>query len=657
MNATLQSWARALGGDVSRGGVLCPGPGHGPKDRSLSVKIGKDGEPIVHSFSGDDWKLCRDYVRSRLGMEPFKPNGHAKPAQTAKRTVVESFDYHDPQGAVVYQTQRVEFRNPVGSYVLKDGKHEKTFLLRRPDPDRPGEWISGPGCMAGVTRFPYRLPELLDALAHGRTVAIVEGEGKADLLWKWGISATCNSEGHGSVKNWADHAKYFKAGDQIIVLPDNDQPGRDHVNTVAANLSERGAAIRILDLPGLGPKGDVIDWARAGGTVEKLHALIEHEARPWTHGQAAERAPQKPRMVIEWFAEAADSALSDPGNQLIEGILDEGGLSVIYGDSGSGKTFVALDMAFHIGAGLEWNGKKVRRGLVVYVAAEGGKRIKRRIAALQKRHREECGDVAPDPLFALVRYPIDLRSSDADLKSLLALVREAEKKTGHNCAWLIVDTLSRAMAAGDENSPVDMGRVVATADRFRAETGAHFTYVHHTGKDAARGARGHSLLRAATDTELETTASALTLTKQRDGELGFKIGFKLVDLVIGEDAAGLAVKSAVVEWGAGPPHKAMPATESVPRAQRLLMSVIDAAIDEAGVSFMPFADGPVVRGVKDGIARARYYARIAEPRDDEDLEKAAARKRQAWHRTVKTALDAKGLMAAEHDGERVLWKP
>jgi len=237
------------------------------------------------------------------------------------------------------------------------------------------------------------------------------------------------------------------------------------------------------------------------------------------NGQAKGAAPARPKMAIEWFGEAADSALNDPGNQLIEGVLDEGGLSVNYGDSGSGKTFVALDMGFHVGAGLDWNGKKARRGLVVYVAAEGGRRIKRRIAALQKRYREEYGDVAPGPLFALVRYPIDLRSSDADLKNLLALVSEAEKKTGEKCVWLIVDTLSRAMAGGDENSPVDMGRVVASADRFRAETGAHFTYVHHTGKDAARGARGHSLLRAATDTEIETTASALTLTKQRDGEL------------------------------------------------------------------------------------------------------------------------------------------
>jgi hypothetical protein len=138
------------------------------------------------------------------------------------------------------------------------------------------------------------------------------------------------------------------------------------------------------------------------------------EPFPWRNGPDA-RAPYKPKMIIEWFGEAADSALSEPVNPLIEGVLDEGGLSVNYGDSGSGKTFVTLDMGFHVGAGLDWNGKKVKHGLVVYVAAEGGKRIKRRIAALQKRYREEYGDVAPDPLFALVRYQIDLRSNDADL--------------------------------------------------------------------------------------------------------------------------------------------------------------------------------------------------------------------------------------------------
>src|ERR1700730_3552707 len=131
-------------------------------------------------------------------------------------------------------------------------------------------------------------------------------------------------------------------------------------------------------------------------------------------------------MQIEWFDDAADAALSEPNNPLIDGLLDEGAMSVVYGDSNSGKTFVALDMAFCAATGRPWNGKKVKHSLVIYVAAEGGKRIKRRLAVLKKRYIEQRGEDATKPLFALVRYPIDLRSNDANLKELLALIRAAE---------------------------------------------------------------------------------------------------------------------------------------------------------------------------------------------------------------------------------------
>jgi RecA-family ATPase len=162
-------------------------------------------------------------------------------------------------------------------------------------------------------------------------------------------------------------------------------------------------------------------------------------------------------MTIEWFDEAAAAALNDPENPLIEDFLDEGALSVFYGDSNAGKTFVALDAVFAVATGQAWNGRRTKQGLVIYVAAEGGKKIRRRLAALAKRYEETCGDAAPTPLFAIIRYPIDLRSSDADLDELLANIKEAERATGHLCVWVVVDTLSRAMAGGDENSSVDMG--------------------------------------------------------------------------------------------------------------------------------------------------------------------------------------------------------
>jgi AAA domain len=375
-------------------------------------------------------------------------------------------------------------------------------------------------------------------------------------------------------------------------------------------------------------------------------------------GEARGSEPSR-KMQIEWFDEAAEDALSETTDPLVDGLLDEGALSVIYGDSNSGKTFVALDMAFHVSAGLGWNDRRVKNGLVVYVAAEGGKRIKRRLAALKKRYREEFHAGAP-PAFALVRFPIDLRSNDANLVELIRVVRAAATTAAKPCVWVIVDTLSRAMAGGDENSPVDMGRIVAAADRIRAETSAHFTYVHHTGKDAARGARGHSLLRAATDTEIEVTPQSMTVTKQRDMEGGLSLGFALVDLEIGVEADGRPIRSAVVEWqGVARPADAKAQKQSIPANMRMLMEVVTSAIEEAGRPTWPWGDkGARVQAAPDGAIRTRYYARVAEKADSaEDPRKLAERQRKSFNDSIRGAIQRKIIMASEIDSERWIWLP
>ena len=101
-------------------------------------------------------------------------------------------------------------------------------------------------------------------------------------------------------------------------------------------------------------------------------------------GAPGSEARAKRKMAFEWFNDAADSALIEPSDPLIEDMLDQGALSVIYGDSRSGKSFCALDLAFHVSIGALWNNKRVKHGLIMYVAAEGGRRIKRRLAALKK---------------------------------------------------------------------------------------------------------------------------------------------------------------------------------------------------------------------------------------------------------------------------------
>jgi hypothetical protein len=369
-------------------------------------------------------------------------------------------------------------------------------------------------------------------------------------------------------------------------------------------------------------------------------------------GEPAPADAPKRKMALEWFEDAATIALDDPSQPLIEDTLDEGALSVIYGDSNSGKTFVCLDMAHAVATGRDWNGKATRRGLVVYVAAEGGRRITRRIAALRKRYPTER------PLFALIRFPIDLRSSDANLKELLALIRGAETQCGERCVWIVVDTLSRALAGGDENSPVDMGRIVQAADHIRAATGAHFTYVHHCGKDSARGARGHSLLRAATDTEIEVAAGAIKATKQRDMECGAEFSFGLVDEALGEDMTGRPIKSAVVEWReGGTARKKEKPAKPIPAAQRLLMEVVAEALGDAAEEVRPFGkSGPLIRAASERHVRTIYFARIAaQPREGENKRQLFDRQRKSFERSLEAALRMKLLVAGAVGEERFIW--
>src|SRR5262249_53384629 len=106
---------------------------------------------------------------------------------------------------------------------------------------------------------PYRLPELQEALAGGRSVLLVEGEQKADALAAWNVPATCNAEGAGK---WTQkHAGWLRGAD-IVILPDNDDRGREHAQAVADTLQGSAARVRLLELPKLPPKGDIVDWAK-----------------------------------------------------------------------------------------------------------------------------------------------------------------------------------------------------------------------------------------------------------------------------------------------------------------------------------------------------------------------------------------------------------
>ena len=225
--------------------------------------VGGDVIAFVEHIDGVDF----EHACQTLTGEP-KPNGRRYYPKIKQTTA--TYEYRDASGAVVYVIDRIEFQAGNGVFLLKNGKREKTFRQRRPDPDRPGNWISN---VDGVPILPYRLPELLEAVAAECTILIVEGEAKVDLLRSWNVPATCCA---GGAKKWKpEHAEYLRGAD-VVLLGDNDQASWEHTNQVGASLVGIAARTRVLMLPGLPPKGDIVDWAKAGGTREQLDALIEH---------------------------------------------------------------------------------------------------------------------------------------------------------------------------------------------------------------------------------------------------------------------------------------------------------------------------------------------------------------------------------------------
>jgi RecA-family ATPase len=159
----------------------------------------------------------------------------------------------------------------------------------------------------------------------------------------------------------------------------------------------------------------------------------------------------------------------------------------------------------------------------------------------------------------MIADAVDLLDPAADTQRLTDAVEEAAGRIGARVRLVVVDTLSRALAGGNENASEDMGALVMNAGAVSRATGAHLSFVHHSGKDRARGARGHNLLLAAVDTEIEVTRDAATriataaITKQKDFERDPPFAFRLESLTLGSDASGRAVTSCVVVDASGEP--------------------------------------------------------------------------------------------------------
>jgi putative DNA primase/helicase len=236
----------------------------GGHTKSLSVGVGEDGRALVKCFAGCHTPAVVHSVgmtMSELFPEDENRQRERKKRKRPKGKKTAEYDYRDADGALVYQAVRFE----------DEATGTKEFTQRRPNGS--GGWIYN---MRGITRILYRLPELIQA-NDADFVFIVEGEKKVEALRGWGLVATCNVGGAGK---WSRAYSERLKGRRVIILPDNDSAGWEHAAKVAEMTTPLACSVKIVTLPNLEPKGDVVDWIAAGGTAERLAELVASPADP-----------------------------------------------------------------------------------------------------------------------------------------------------------------------------------------------------------------------------------------------------------------------------------------------------------------------------------------------------------------------------------------
>lgn len=252
---------------------------------------------------------------------------------------------------------------------------------------------------------------------------------------------------------------------------------------------------------------------------------------------------------------------------LVRGLLPARGLAAIYGEPGSGKSFLAMDLAFALAHGRSgWFGLSVKQAAVAYVSLEGQGGLARRLTALERHTVQLCSE-------QLQFWVKDLALMDPS--STDPLVEEVIQRLGRG-AVIFIDTLNQASPGADENSSHDMGRIIAGAKVLATAIDGLVVLVHHSGKNRAQGLRGHSSLLAAMDSVIEVQKDSngrrWRVAKAKDDADDLERDFDLAIYEVGQDADGGTVTSCAVARAIhAPTHRKAPLRGKHQRAALLAM--------------------------------------------------------------------------------------
>ena len=286
----------------------------------------------------------------------------------------------------------------------------------------------------------------------------------------------------------------------------------------------------------------VIKMAKEAQEPRPSVATAEQLAAAVADVQASSTGATPPDFDGKFKIVTAAAAMDRPDlTWWIKGVMPKADLGILFGASGSGKTFAALDLALALATGEMWRGRRTERARVLYIAAEGGGGAGRRIRAACRKK-----DIDPTKADLSVMYAAPNVMDKDDIAELLRAIRAAG-----DFDVIFVDTFAQVTPGANENAAEDMGHALANVRALREASGAMVILVHHAGKDASKGSRGWSGLKAAADVQLEVVrhdsgAREMHLEKMKDGEDGLRWGFNLEIVEMGVDADGDPITSCVV---------------------------------------------------------------------------------------------------------------
>ena len=443
-------------------------PTHNDGTQSLSIKAGKDGRVLVNCHA----KCPTAGILSAVGLtmsDLFPPDSKpaaksVAPTTTRTLSMVKSYDYTDASGRLLFQACRF----------LDSSTGKKTFRQRRQN--ATGGWDYSLGDVEPVL---YRLPDVIGAVESGRPVFVVEGEKDADALAELGYTATTCPMGAGK---WRESMSDVLKGAEVIILPDNDQPGKAHAEQVAASLVSRDATVRVVALPNLPEKGDVSDWLDAGGDLDTLSDLIGKTPR-WT-GDAMQQA-HRTRWRLDELLD--NDSIMRPPPPIVPRLAWAGRSTLLAAREKAGKSTLTSYLTACVSRGRPFLGEPCAQGDVLVIGLE-----------------EYIGDTARR-----------LRHFDADSKFVHLVDRFAgdpsqrpEEVRAHiesvGPILVIIDSLS-AYGLGqiqDDNNASQTIKVVQPLTDVVHQLGCALVLIHHATKATGKY-RGSTAIGGAVDLVVE----------------------------------------------------------------------------------------------------------------------------------------------------------